>query len=63
MSGWKPIETAPKDGTEIDVWRDLNKERLTNAYWNDGKWCWRHYRYDEEDDKITHWMPLPDAPK
>lgn len=25
---WQPIETAPKDGTTIDVWRDGNRETV-----------------------------------
>lgn len=28
--GWRPIETAPKDGTTIDVWRDGSRETV---YW------------------------------
>ncbi len=27
---WQPIETAPKDGTTIDVWRDGHRETV---YW------------------------------
>lgn len=62
MSQWQDISSAPKDGTVIDLWRGLNSFRLTNTYWRDGKWQWKHYRYDEADDQITHWMPLPAPP-
>lgn len=30
-AGWRPIETAPRDGTVIDVWVD--DDRHTNVYW------------------------------
>jgi hypothetical protein len=35
---WQPIETAPKDGTEIDVWcrfGDGGGHRVPDAYWSD----------------------------
>ena len=50
MSEWKDIETAPKDGTEIDVWCYCHDpdwrsqlglssgERLTGVSWRDGEW-------------------------
>lgn len=60
--GWQPIETAPKDGTEIDVW--CVDHRVANAWWCNADNKWRTYG----DDRITwthqptHWMPLPEAP-
>lgn len=36
MRPWQPIETAPKDGTRIDLWlvdQDGDGERVTDAYW------------------------------
>lgn len=33
--GWQPIETAPKDGTVIDVWLDswTGPERVCDVFW------------------------------
>lgn len=77
-NNWQPIETAPKDGTVIDLW--VNGRRRACCYWD-------AFDYDEPDDecdgwrqsyaecvpglggfelgeneKPTHWMPLPNPP-
>ena len=64
-AGWKPIETAPKDGTSFMAgWFDGPSnpgcnmrpvKRYMGAWWE-----------SNEDYKVrtpTHWMPLPAAPK
>lgn len=77
MSEWKPIETAPRDGTAILVrWADECQRYLT-------KWPGMLDRYSvavfAEHDRqswwtptdavskhvlpATHWMPLPEPPK
>lgn len=59
---WQPIETAPKDGTELLVHPfDVVRWRAEHGgFWYadrvseiDGDWL-------EEDP--THWMPLPNPP-
>jgi hypothetical protein len=51
MSEWQPIETAPKDGTVIDLWVDGEfAGRRASCYW--GKpWhdCGEHGRYCDSE--------------
>jgi len=69
---WQPIETAPKDGSQIDLWCEgkLSSERRPFCYWGElsdlsGKegegWMGVYRPY--EDFTPTHWMPLPEPPK
>lgn len=61
MSEWQPIDTAPKDGTEVIV---LIRPKVIRLGWffapssRTANWC------DENGRKIkpTHWMPLPLPP-
>lgn len=66
--GWKPIESAPKDGTIVLLgWNDPDIEEIgAVAGWYEGgpaDKCW----YDQYHEPVTatHWMPLrplPSAP-
>lgn len=66
-NGWMPIETAPKDGTEIWAYTPERGGIQFKTLWGpdyckDG-WgpidsCCGYY----EDMKPTHWKPLPDPP-
>lgn len=62
MSEWQPIETAPKDGTEIDVW-DKWGFRIPCVRWEVTFLWWAQ---DDgpcvTDDELSHWMPLPAPP-
>lgn len=63
---WRPIETAPKDQTLIDVWvptknggvRVTDVERTGIDTWGlfDNGNFWEY-------KKPTHWMPLPAPPR
>jgi hypothetical protein len=52
---WRPIETAPNDGTPIlGTWLSQDGERGIAVCWWAGGWM-------EYSRPLTHWMPLPDA--
>jgi hypothetical protein len=58
VSVWRPIATAPRDGTPVDLWHKIGA-RLTDLWWAEEDKCWSDTRSDEE---FTHWMPLPAPP-
>lgn len=73
---WQPIETAPRDGTRILLYRPLADR--TNDDQIDIKrgvprdnTCWEETippgmdatNYTDGACKATHWMPLPEPPK
>lgn len=71
MSKWQPIETAPKDGTEIllctfDMDGYYSKEVTIGYYDDDGSnYCWKAFIDDWgrcNNGLFTHWMPLPEPP-
>lgn len=60
---WKPIETAPTDGTEVWVYvqgigygTGLKSFQCVCAYHPDAGWCADDIR------TVTHWRPLPPPP-
>lgn len=73
MSEWRPIETAPKDGSVVLLWEkgseliyDSNSEIAAGYCRYDGHWTTGQYDFwcDEiECCKPTHWMPLPEPPQ
>jgi hypothetical protein len=67
MSEWQTIETAPRDGTPILV---VACDRYAVMYfctepYGSQYWCLGNHGGMQlvANDKITHWMPLPEPPK
>lgn len=57
---WQPIETAPRDGTDILVFQPQYGECFC-AFYNSGCW-WQFSLLHVLKDEPTHWMPLPEPP-
>ena len=70
--GWRGIESAPKDGTWVELWMTMptphgyasEGPHPVIAKW-DGENCWDVPFEDAwfVDADFTHWMPLPPAPQ
>jgi hypothetical protein len=68
QNNWKPIETAPMDGTIIlGVWESENYYFPTAVYFGHyhpnsrGNLCWRDAS-GRNKIRVSHWQPLPIAP-
>lgn len=58
MSAWQPIETAPRDGTPVDLWHKSGG-RIPETWWDAEDQCWSCAM---DDTDMTHWMPMPSPP-
>lgn len=62
---WQPIETAPRDGTKIDLW--ASGQRWADCSWTGSCWFTPDiYDCGAEMERFghhpTHWMPVPPPP-
>lgn len=73
---WQPIETAPKDGTTVLLYRPtaLRWCVVDKGRWETQKYHSKPSPYWSSDQKLptvaeqrswepTHWMPLPEPPE
>ena len=67
MSEWKPIETAPRDGSQILKWTgrwfacvEWHSRPDHSAFWEMAHDAQGVYALS---GLATHWMPLPEPPK
>ncbi len=64
---WQPIETAPRDGTPVFLWK--NGFRGEHRYTEPGgslcgkQWYQQSLMHCLWVENPTNWMPLPDPPK
>lgn len=70
MAEWQPIETAPTDGTVVDLWIVATdcQFRAPDFKFCDGRWVGStsdeslDWHYGNVGMNPTHWMPVPAAP-
>ena len=69
---WHPIDTAPKDGTLIDLFvLDLQDYgwRVPNCFWHHKREQWKAKQFGGgggdrlHEWTITHWMEIPAVPE
>lgn len=58
--GWNTIDTAPKDGTFVDLW-SKDDYRISDCQWHREFWIPLDGPFVDEED-VSHWMPLPAPP-
>ena len=62
---WQPIETAPRDGTDIFIWSHIINKPISVHWRSDdgGDWFISDCLPYCIDPYPTHWMPLPPPPQ
>lgn len=71
MASWQPIETAPLDGTEVDLWAHWPetgaRRRVADAFFSVDHDDWQLGQYRRfqfaHPPILTHWMPKPESPR
>ena len=64
VEAWQPIETAPKDGSDVLVIGESGVHVARFVGTNSSVNLWRYHKgtYCCHVYKATHWMPLPKPP-
>jgi hypothetical protein len=66
MTEWQPIDTAPDDGRDVDLW--AGDRRYADCHFHLCQWLyWSYESIDQEPSwrevkNPSHWMPIPDPP-
>ena len=69
MGEWRPLKSAPRDGSKLDVWTE-NGVRYIDVFWHQGPgfpqgafvFYDSHMRDYIDVDDATHWMRPPAPP-
>jgi hypothetical protein len=65
LTEWRPMETAPRDGTAILLVESFGESRVI-ARWVDETWAsvcaYSGTFYTDDDDFYHGWLPLPPTP-
>jgi hypothetical protein len=64
MADWQPIETAPKDGTDILVYRPKANKYVpkVGVDWFDASYLGGKWMKSNQYFQPTRWMPMPEPP-
>lgn len=70
MVEWRPIETAPRDGSRFLAYGGGLDDQVETCSWSEVTCCWNleTFTADDSDDepegycRPTHWLPFPPAP-
>lgn len=69
LGGWETIDSAPKDGTKVDLWVVFDRTgamRVSDCYWNKMVDDWQLRGNNAADymvrPKIEYWMRVPTSP-
>jgi len=60
VAGWRPMDSAPKDGTRFLA---LQGDRHFDCWWKDAGYGEAYWQDDSDSEPDpTHWRPLPASP-
>ncbi len=68
LNQWQDISTAPKDGTNIQLWWPKECHCPITGHWETGKWSncgigWKFTGWGQtKETEPTHWRELPLPP-
>lgn len=60
---WQPIETAPRDGTQILIVSRYRQLGIMIGRWAERNGRWAFAEVVGRNVDPTHWMPLPPPPE